>query len=219
MTEINQNSLASHQSVDEVSRHPGDKNQGNGTHGRQPLNDSTRGLNHESASGSVNISFNAHMRLRAYQDQKEHLPEQSLMADSNLSMEVVPEGLHNQSLKSDLTHMELSEQNRVRNNQETEATSLSKNSELNHFSEKMSSMLTEVENNIVQASEPGYRYLVDMLNNYQTTVGDTQQLQEVMRKEEFYLSRRKPFMDSADFQSYSQVLNQFSNIIARQQYI
>jgi t-SNARE complex subunit (syntaxin) len=87
-----------------------------------------------------------------------------------------------------------------------------------HFSNKINQILSEVEQNIVQTSEPGYQYLVNMLNNYQPDVENPEQLQEIVRKEEFYLSRRKPFMESAEFQSHSQVLSQFSNIISRQQY-
>ncbi|MCU7800149.1 MAG: hypothetical protein KZQ70_08385 [gamma proteobacterium symbiont of Lucinoma myriamae] len=173
-------------------------------HGRQILDDSA----HDSTSGTVNISFHAHMRLRAYQEQKtqlitnaESIPVQGLLASDAAQRDRVSEQNSN-----------------VINNSFNEPSNLLKNSNKAGFSEQMTNMLSEVENNIVQTAEPGYRYLVNMLNNYKSTVEDPRQLQEIMRKEEFYLSRRKPFMESADFQSYSQVLSQFSNIIERQQY-
>ena len=203
MTEITQNSLASHHSVDEASRHPGDRNDGNGAPG--VLDDSSPNLKYEAASGTVKISFNAHMRLQAYQEQSGYSPPADNLTDSIL----------NQPLKN----VDSDELNKTVNESETNKNSVVLNRrEMNNFSEHITGMLSEVHSNIVHASEPGYKYLVNMLSNYQTTVEDPQQLQEVMRKEEFFLTRRKPFMDSADFQSYSQVLNQFSNIIAREQF-
>ena len=189
MTEIHHNSVVAHHSVDDASRHSENSLIGNGTtHGRQTLNDSTRGL----LTGTINISFNAHMRLRAYQEQ----PNRDVMTSLNPPVEVLP------SVTADTISPDIEVHG----------------SEASGFSDRISGMLSEVHKNIVQASEPGYRYLVNMLNNYQTKVEDPQQLQEIMRKEEFYLTRRKPFMGSADFHSYSQVLNQFSNIVERQQY-
>lgn len=199
MTAIHQNAPANHHSIDDASHHSGDRNIGSDVHGRQILDDSAR----DSTSGTVNISFHAHMRLRAYQDQKTQLT-----ADSELHPV-------NSLIAPDISQLDtVSEQSPDSINNRPDAAGFSNSG----FSKKVTSMLSEVENNIVQTSEPGYRYLVNMLNNYKTTVEDPQQLQEIMRKEEFYLSRRKPFMESADFQSYSQVLSQFSNIIERQQY-
>ena len=214
MTEIHQNALANHHSIDDASHHSDDRNIGSDAHGRQMPDDRTP----DTTSGSVNISFNAHMRLRAYQDQKNQsiaapgLSKQGVMTELNSSIDVLSDGIAKQNLnkiKSDKIHNDTVE---------NDYSALLNHTADGNFSERISGMLSEVQNNIVQDSEPGYLYLVNMLNNYQTTVGDPQQLQEVMRKEEFYLSRRKPFMDSADFQSYSQVLNQFSNIVERQQY-
>lgn len=213
MSEIQQNSLASHHSVDETARHPGD-NRGVGVNGRQLLDDSSD----NSISGSVNISFNAHMRLQAYQDQN----VQSIVAqDDPLALKLTANALSdttpNQS-SDNVDSERVDDSKLVDDNAENENPAVLNQSDKPDFSKQITGMLTEVENNIVQASEPGYRYLVNMLSNYQTTVEDPQQLQEIMRKEEFYLTRRRPFMDSAEFQSYSQVLNQFSNIVARQQY-
>ncbi|RKZ97958.1 MAG: hypothetical protein DRQ43_02205 [Gammaproteobacteria bacterium] len=199
MTAIHQNALANHQSIDDTSHHSENKSIGTDAHGRQILDDSA----HDSTSGIVNISFHAHMRLRAYQDQKSQL---------TADVELAPV----KSLAVPDTVSELSSD--VIDNAPDKSSTLLKGSDVAGFSEQMTNILSEVENNIVQTSEPGYRYLLNMLNNYKTTIEDPQQLQEIMRKEEFYLSRRKPFMESADFQSYSQVLGQFSNIIERQQY-
>ena len=220
MTEINQNSLASHHSVDEASRHSGDTNPGNGAHGRQLLDDSTRDLKYEATSGSVNISFNAHMRLRAYQDQKtQSISGSKVMTQLNSSMDGLSGGIANQSSDTmDFDSLNKDSDTIKSDKKNNENATLLNKSVMSDFSERISGMLSEVHNNIVQDSEPGYRYLVNMLNNYRSEVEDPQELQEIMRKEEFYLARRKPFMASADFQSYSQVLNQFSNIVERQQY-
>ncbi|MCU7938926.1 MAG: hypothetical protein KZQ64_12825 [gamma proteobacterium symbiont of Bathyaustriella thionipta] len=199
MTTIHQNSPANHHSIDDSAHHSDERGIGSDAHGRQRLNDSA----HDANSGTVNISFHAHMRLKAFQDQKTQSP-----TDAELS------SVNRLTAPADSQFDIASEQdaNAINNNSERAGISGA------GFSEQMMGILSEVENNIVQTSEPGYRYLVNMLNNYQTTVEDPGQLQEIMRKEEFYLNRRKPFMESADFQSYSQVLSQFSNIIERQQY-
>lgn len=214
MTAIHQNALANHQSIDDASHHSDNSDIRSDADGRKVRDDST----HNSTLGTVNISFHAHMRLRAYQDQKTQL-----MADSELHSE-------KSLIALDISPFDtVSEQSpdSIDNRLDKSVTSLKSPDAAGFpdsgfqdsgFSRKVTSMLSEVESNIVQTSEPGYRYLVNMLNNYKTTVEDPQQLQEIMRKEEFYLSRRKPFMESADFQSYSQVLSQFSNIIDRQQY-
>ncbi len=202
MTEINQNSFASHHSVDESSRHHEDGHKGTSVSGRQLVESSPRDLKQDSTTGSVNISFNAHMRLRAYQDQKVALSANEATQNLNLNhltTELVEE---NQLLNN------TSEKNHVPTNAFSQ----------NNYSPNMRGMLSEIQKNIVQSSEPGYRYLENLLNNHKGAVEDPQQLQEIMRKEEFYLSKRKPFMESGDFQSYSQVLSQFSNVIARQQY-
>ncbi|MCW8932521.1 MAG: hypothetical protein OQL19_20100 [Gammaproteobacteria bacterium] len=217
MTEIHQNSLANSHSLEETPRNPGDRSVGNDAQGRQLLDDRSR----DTTAGSVNISFNAHMRLRAYQDQKVQLTDQSTIMPLNSSQDTVSDDVSNKSfnkMRSDDTNV-LEGERKEKHSQNNEMPESLNHPETNHFSESITGMLSEVQNNIVQASEPGYRYLVNMLSNYQTTVDNPQQLQEIMRKEEFYLTRRKPFMDSSDFQSYSQVLNQFSNIIARQQFI
>ncbi len=221
MTQIHQNSLPGHHAVDDAS-HSISERSGHNAPGRQVLDGSARNGAHESASGTVNISFNAHMRLRAYQDQKK-LPDSlnstspviestdSIKAGS-IDIDLVKDALADgMSQKSDQERDDIPEQIK-RETAQNDLGSI-------NFSEHITEMLFEVQNNIVQASEPGYRYLVNMLNNYDSVVEDPQQLQEIMRKEEFFLSRRKPFMESADFQSYSQVLNQFSNIVERQQFI
>ena len=222
MTAIHQNSLADHHAIDDASRHSDDRNVGSDARGRQMPDDGIP----NTTSGSVNISFNAHMRLRAYQDQKNQsiseisIAKQSVMTELNSPIDVLSDSI----AKPNINNMHFDDPlsiNSGKINDETtknDYSALLSHPEAGNFSERISGMLSEVHNNIVQASEPGYRYLVNMLHNYRTTVEDPQQLQEIMRKEEFYLSRRKPFMDSADFQSYSQVLNQFSNIIERQQY-
>lgn len=198
MTEIHQKPLASRQPVDDIPNLLADSSNQGGVPGRQIL-DGT----HNSA-GTINISFNAHMRLRAYEEQRNKaelfspvesssLPEQHAMPVVSASPEQA-------------------------NGVEDIPSELLANRDMSGLSEHITGMLSEVHDNIVQASEPGYRYLVNMLNNYQTNVENSHQLQEIMRKEEFYLNRRKPFMDSSDFQSYSQVLSQFANIVERQQY-
>ena len=202
MTSIHQNALANHPSINDASHHSENRNIGSAPHDRQIPDDSTRDL----TSGTVNISFHAYMRLRAYQDEKTQLTADSeLMPVNSLAAPVnsQPDSISEQD-------------SNVIDNRFDKSSMLLKITNLTGFSEQMINMLSEVENNIVQSSEPGYRYLVNMLNNFKTIIEDPQQLQEIMRKEEFYLSRRKPFMESADFQSYSQVLSQFSNIIERQ---
>ena len=77
-------------------------------------------------------------------------------------------------------------------------------------------MLSEIEQNLVQTTEPGYKHLRNLLSNQSNTLSEPEQLQEIIRREKYFLGRRKAFMDSSEFQSYSQVLNQFSNILQRE---
>ncbi|MCU7837396.1 MAG: hypothetical protein KZQ83_19420 [gamma proteobacterium symbiont of Taylorina sp.] len=191
MTAIHQNSISNHHSIDDASHQSG--NGGDADRGRQAENSGTQEIN----SSTVNISFHAELRLRAYQEQRKVIME---------STSQQPE-LEKNHLK-DKTALP-----------EKQVESISKNDEDSYpFSLGISNMLSEIQKNIVQKSDPGYQYLVNVLNNNKSTVEDPQQLQEIMRKEQFFLSRRKPFMQNSDFQSYSQVLSQFSNIIERQQY-
>ncbi len=203
MTAINQNALADNRSVDDLSRHPEDKKVANALYGKSVVNDDS----HDSIMGTVSISFNAQMRLRAYQDQT---------ISPTLSTELLSvDPLVPPKESTSIAEKSVSEKTaHINSSDPIGKLNLSNKS---HFSNKISQILFEVEQNIVQTSEPGYRYLVNMLNNYQADVENPEQLQEIMRKEEFYLKRRKPFMESAEFQSHSQVLSQFSNIIARQQ--
>ncbi len=208
MTQIHQSALPAHHSVDEQSHTISGQND-------QSASGSSQNVTHDQALGTVNISFNAHMRLRAYQDQKNPSDsENSALSNADL----LSQGLSSQGSPVDLKEQK-SELDDFDQSVKLKDDPRNNSSSSLKFSEQITEMLYEVQDNIVKTSEPGYHYLVNMLNNYRSSVEDPQQLQEIMRKEEFYLSRRKPFMENADFQSYSQVLNQFSNIVERQQYI
>lgn len=174
MTIIHQGSVSGRQSVDDTSHQAGGGYEGD-------IN-STQSLN----SGTVNISFQAELRLRAFQEQRKSQMNPTV-ADYNSISDRGPEVAEKQHDDSG-------------------------------FSQRISNMLSEVQNNIVQTGDSGYQYLVNVLHNNKETTEDQQQLQEIMRKEQFFLTRRRPFMQNSDFQSYSQVLNQFSNIVERQQY-
>ena len=145
----------------------------------------------DKGSSTVNISWYAEKRLQAYESARNHLPD--LQASEPFS-DVKSVSLGGTSKPSQIE---------------------SSNAQL---SEKVSSMLSEVEQNIVSGDEPGYQFLVNVLNNYQQYIENDEHLQEVIRREQYFLLKRKPVMDSSEFQSYSQVLNQFNNIIERQQF-
>ena len=192
MTSIHQNSIANKHSIDDQTRQNNANNERR--EGQTEEGRSSNGI----SSATVNISFNAELRLKAYQEQRkivEPMPNELAAVHSekiSLSLETTADKQIEQMIQTD--------------------------SEGYEFSQNINHMLSEVQNNIVKKSDPGYQYLVNMLNNHMNTVEDPQQLQEIMRKEQFYLTRRKPFMQNSDFQSYSQVLNQFTNIVERQQY-
>lgn len=194
MTAIQQNPVSSHHSIDDAGHPSGNRNEGGAGNGRQATNNST-GI---PGPSTVNISYHAVLRLRAFQEQKETPLSLSLDGQYGLSEQSGVQG--SVSINSE-THSDIS-----------------KRKANDSFPQYIENMLLEVQENIVHRNEPGYQHLVNLLNNYGDTIEDQQQLQEVMRKEQFMLSRRKPFMGNSDFQSYSQVLNQFTNIIDRQQY-
>lgn len=195
MTTIHQNSISNNHSIDDKNHQSaGDNERSVERRSKQIEENSTQGV----YASTVNISFNAELRLRAYQEQRK------LVEPNNNGAERV----HSEGI-------ELSNDN----NPEKQIDLVVQNEEkVLNFPQNVNHMLTEVQNNIVKESDPGYQYLVNVLNNNKVTVEDPQQLQEIMRKEQFFLSRRKPFMQNSDFQSYSQVLSQFSNIVERQQY-
>ena len=218
MTAIHQSSIASHHSVDDTSNRSGNRN--GGGHGRQAKDDSTWDPN----SSTVNISSHAQLRLRAYQEQRmmqinQSLAEPEKPAALNVNEQPdhviakMPSELINNTGNGHSSQSELYDINAP---DSVDKSSVDKNN--NGFPQNVALMLSEVEDNLIQTSEPGYQYLVNVLNNHINSVEDPQQLQEVMRKEQFFLTRRKPFMESSDFQSYSQVLGQFANIVERQQY-
>lgn len=187
-----QNAISNNHSIDDKSHHTGSEN-GTG-HDKRTENNSTQDIN----SSTVNIPFNAELRLRAYQEQRKLI-----------------ELTQSETVISDLGNKALAIDNSIENQTEM----IIKNDEdFYNFPQNINYMLIKVQNNIVQKSDLEYQYLVNVLNNNKNTVEDPQQLQEIMRKEQFYLTRRKPFMQNSEFQSYSQVLNQFSNIVECQQY-
>ena len=195
MTTIHQNSISNSHSIDDKSHQSTGGNEKRGEHHSKQIEESSvQGV----YASTVNISFNAELRLRAYQEQRK------LVEPNNNGAERV----HSEGI-------ELSNDN----NPEKQIELVVQNEEkVLDFPQNVNHMLTEVQNNIVKESDSGYQYLVNVLNNNKATVEDPKQLQEIMRKEQFFLSRRKPFMQNSDFQSYSQVLSQFSNIVERQQY-
>ena len=193
MTAIHQNSISNRHSIDEHKHQSGHEHERGQDHSGQ-YDEGTPRVN----SSTVTISFNAELRLRAYQEQRK-----------------VVEPAHNDNNSAHLESINVSGDKLS----EQAMMLIDHSDEPDHnFSQNINHMLSEVENNIVQKTDPGYQYLVNVLNNNKEIARDPQQLQEIMRKEQFFLSRRKPFMQNSDFQSYSQVLNQFSNIVERQQY-
>ena len=225
MTAIHQSSIASHHSVDDTSSRSGNRNGGSPGHGRQANDDGTWDPN----SSTVNISSHAQLRLRAYQEQRMMQINQPLAEPERPAVLKVneqpahvitkmPSELINNTGKGHSSQSELYEINAHNGVDKSSVDNRSVDNKNNGFPQNVALMLSEVEDNLIQTSEPGYQYLVNVLNNHINTVEDPQQLQEVMRKEQFFLTRRKPFMESSDFQSYSQVLGQFANIVERQQY-
>jgi len=194
MTAIHQNSISNHHSIDDASHQSANGNGAGNGRDKQSQDNNAQNVN----ASTVNISFHAELQLRAYQEQRKAVMDTVQPGSAIVSSENV-----NNSLNA------LPERQVDISNNEENAQSFPKN---------ITTMLSEIQNNIVQKSHPGYQYLVNVLNNNRMIAEDPQQLQEVMRKEQFFLSRRKPFMQNADYQSYSQVLSQFSNIVERQQY-
>lgn len=213
MTAIHQSPISNNHSIDERGQHSGHRNGASAEHGNDAMDNSTE----NPGSSTVNISFQATMRLRAYQETRMHLSANQEMGSLNH---------HEAEIKKQQGLDKLNAQANEREQGQTEQTvssalqsqTGSNGNNLNEFPLSIENMLSEVQDNLVQKSEPGYRHLVNLLQNHGTTIEDSQQLQEIMRKEQFYLGRRRAFMNNSDYQSYSQVLNQFSNIVERQQY-
>ena len=181
MTAIQQNRITENQAHS--------RNGGKPSHARlQAITNSTG----EPGSSTVNISWQAVMRLSAFEQQK--------IQDRN---QVAPK----QNITQDYERSVLSEQ----------AQPAISAGHMPVLPDNIAGMLSEIEQNLVQTTEPGYKHLRNLLNNQSDTLSDPEQLQEVIRREKYFLGRRKAFMDSSEFQSYSQVLNQFSNILQREQ--
>ena len=66
MTAIQQSSISSRHSIDDTGQHSGSNNGGGAEHGRETMDNSAGVYN----SSTVNISFQATMRLQAYQEQR-----------------------------------------------------------------------------------------------------------------------------------------------------
>ena len=210
MTAIQQSSIPSHHTIDDTGQHSGNSG-GGAEHDKKTMDNSAGVLN----SSTVNISFQATMRLQAYQEQRALLStsqelkqESHQLRDGQLFVEGNNPSDLNPSMESDRTSESAIEAQNVSNSASLKTV----------FPQKIESMLNEVQDNLVQSNEPGYRHLVNLLQNHQDRIEDNQQLEDIMRKEQFYLGRRKAFMSHNDFQSYSQVLNQFTHIVERQQY-
>lgn len=185
MTTIQQNLITENQAQS--------RNEGEPTHARlQAINNSTG----EPGSSTVNISWQAVMRLSALEQQK--------IQDSDrvtAKTEILKPGAVQNSEDSVLTEQlqpAITERN------------------LSVLPDNIADMLSEIEQNLVQTTEPGYKHLRNLLNNQSDTLSEPEQLQEIIRREKYFLGRRKAFMGSSEFQSYSQVLNQFSNILQRE---
>lgn len=217
MTAIHQPPISSHHSIDDAGHHSGNRNEGGAGHGRQATDNSTGGP----GSSTVNISFQATMRLRAYQEQHSVQP----------TSEPGTFNAQNYALKEGIIQPDSSTLSTLKTNgaghpdaQSMDSSSVHGNSvgtdfsNFSQFPQPVDAMLSEVQSNLVHHNEPGYQHLVNLLNNYGSAIEEPQQLQDIMRREQFYLGRRKAFMNNSDFQSYSQVLNQFSNIVERQLY-
>jgi hypothetical protein len=212
MTAIQQHQLTSHHTIDEKKHHSGNSNEGEAVRGR-PAMESSIGAEDSTwseASGTVHISFQATMRLRAFQEQRDNLPEFGAGSHVKNGFAINQSNLQNR-VDLDKSSPELNPNTVPASHPVTRATG---NGE---FSKRIESMLSEIQSNLITANEPGYQHLVNVLRNYGPVVDDEQQLDEIMRREQFFLTRRKPFMNNTEFQSFSQVLNQFANIASRQQ--
>jgi hypothetical protein len=213
MTAIHQNSIAGHNAIDDAA-------QAGNNNARQGVDKRT----HNPNLSSVNISYNAELRLRAYQEQRMMRMDPSLLNKESIDVlskqNILKDSTSNYSKQDALTLQREAEKIRdiphdARLNDLLHDKYL--NEESSNLPKRIELMLSEVENNIINTSDPGYQYLVNVLNKNADRVENPGQLQEIMRKEQFFLTRRKPFMDSSDFQSYSQVLGQFAHIAERQQ--
>ncbi|GEM_PF-4165166 len=169
------------------------RNEGEPSHARlQAINNSTG----EPGSSTVNISWQAVMRLSAFEQQK--IQDKDRITAKT---ELLKPGAAQDSERSALT--EQLQSNFTEGN-------------LSVLPDNIAGMLSEIEQNLVQTTEPGYKHLRNLLSNQSNTLSEPEQLQEIIRREKYFLGRRKAFMDSSEFQSYSQVLNQFSNILQRE---
>ena len=224
MAIIHQNSVPGHHSVDEAAHRQGSGDERETGRERQAAESSTQGL----YSSTVTISFQAELRLRAFQEQRKLHMNPAAADSESISNKKIQSQNRISSFNSipGITSEPIGKSNDVSSTfleQQLEGQFegkkvLEQYKDNSAFSQRINNMLSEVQNNIVQAGDSGYQYLVNVLHNNKETVESQQQLQEIMRKEQFYLTRRKPFMQNSDFQNYSQVLNQFSNIVERQQY-
>ena len=212
MTAIQQSPVANRHSIDDRGQHSGQNNGAGVEHDNDAMDNSTG----NPGSSTVNISFQATMRLRAYQEQKTLSSNQQGTDPANSVSGTLEHPDNNVPLRNTvaLSITETEQQSDGTVNDLTESDVLTNRP----FPISIDRMLSEVQDNLVQRNEPGYRHLLNLLENNGAAIEDNQQLQEIMRREQFYLGRRRPFMNNSDFQSYSQVLNQFSNIVERQQY-
>ncbi len=173
------------------------RSEGDVSHARlQAINNSTG----EAGSSTVNISWQAVMRLSAFEQQRIH-EQRKIKSNSGSSSQTGIQHFADESLI---------EQNQATNPLQN----------LSVLPANIAAMVAEIEQNLVTTTEPGYKHLRHLLANQidiqSSALSEPQQLQEIVRKEKFFLERRKAFMDSSEFQSYSQVLNQFSNILQRE---
>ena len=224
MSIIHQNSVPGHHSVDDAAPRQGSGDERETGRERQAAESGTQGL----YSSTVTISFQAELRLRAFQEQRKLQMNPAATDSGSVSNKKIQSQNRTSSFNSipGITSEAIGKSNDVSSTflegqleeQLEEQRVLEQHKDNSAFSQRINNMLSEVQNNIVQAGDSGYQYLVNVLHNNKETVEDQRQLQEIMRKEQFFLTRRKPFMQNSDFQSYSQVLSQFSNIVERQQY-
>ncbi len=228
MSIIHQNSVPGHHSVDDAAHRQGSGDERETGRERQAAESGTQGL----YSSTVTISFQAELRLRAFQEQRKLQMNPAAADSESISNKKIQSQNRTSSFNSipGITSEPIGKSNDVSSTflegqlggqlegQLEGQRVLEQHKDNSAFSQRINNMLSEVQNNIVQAGDSGYQYLVNVLHNNKETVEDQRQLQEIMRKEQFFLTRRKPFMQNSDFQSYSQVLNQFSTIVERQQY-
>ncbi len=202
-----------------ISGHPSqNRKEGEPTHANaQAINNSTGSVN----SSTVNISYQALMRLNAYEQHKSTQDDMLRGQSDSLAQELFAKQVSKSADSAKLYIQPVSEfreqdqgagqQQRLSGNHPAESDFSNVN-----FPENIVAMLAEIKQNIVQTSEPGYKHLLNLLNNRSDSLSEPQQLEDVIRKETFFLGRRKAFMDSSEYQSYSQVLSQFANIIQRE---